>query len=204
MERRLDAIQKLWNSLLSLNEDLPGVVNYIDILTRDEYRARKYGRIGKRVFSDLDMENIEDLSAKHGQISGIPSAKAARDIDYSVEHVRPLVGEYIWSIFATYRVLVFRILFLLCKSKEDENVTVWYEDSYLRGILGRALDGSELEDFDGVRLGKFAWIQRSLEAKIILGMEKTMSGEVSGEQAIQQAMLIQERLDAGTWNTQLE
>ena len=170
MERRLEAIQRLWNGLLSLNEDLPGAIRYTDILTREEYAARKFGKIGQRVLADLDMDSIEELSAKHGQLSGDPGDRTHREINYSVERVRPLVGAYIWFVFSTYRTLVFRVLFLLYRAKEDDSVDLWYEDPYLRGYLGGVFDRDELEEFDGVRLGRFAWIQSKLEAKIILGM----------------------------------
>ena len=199
MERRLDAIQQLWNSLLSLNEDLPPVVGYIDLLTRDEYKKRDYRGSGRRLLSDLSMESIEDLSAKHGQVSGFPGGSNAGNIDYSIERVRPLAGEYMWSLFASYRLLALRVLFLVHESKEDKNVIVWYEDSYIREILAALLDQRETEEFDGLRLGKFSWIRDRLESKLLLAMQKTMSGEISGEQAIQQAMSIQEQLGLGAW-----
>lgn len=199
MERRLDAIQQLWNSLLSLNEDLPPVVDYIDLLTRDEYKQRDYRGSGRRLLSDLTMESIEDLSARHGQVSGSAGGLKDGKIDYSTERVRPLVGEYMWSLFASYRVLALRVLFLVHQSKEDKNVVVWYEDSNIREILAALLDQRETDEFDELTGRRFFWIRDRVRHKLVLAMQKTMSGETLGEQAIHHAMSIQEQVELGAW-----
>lgn len=204
MERRLDGIQQLWNSFLSLNQDLPAAVDYIDLLTRDEYRKRDFRGSGTRLLSNLSMESIDALSAKHGQVSGFLSGEKAGSTDYSVERVRPLVGEYMWTVFASYRLLAFRVLFLLHQSTEDKNVVVWYEDSHILEILTALLDQREMDEFDNLRFGHFFWMRNRLERKLLLSIQKTLSGETSGEQAIQQAMSIQEQLRPGTWQTPTE
>ena len=67
MERRLDATQKLWNDLLSLEVDIPGVVIYGDLLVRDEYRELKSRERGRQLLSEISLPNIERLAARHGQ-----------------------------------------------------------------------------------------------------------------------------------------
>ena len=109
-----------------------------------------------------------------------------------------------WTVFASYRLLAFRVLFLLHQSTEDKNVVVWYEDSHILEILTALLDQREMDEFDNLRFGHFFWMRNRLERKLLLSIQKTLSGETSGEQAIQQAMSIQEQLRPGTWQTPTE
>ena len=193
MERRLDALQELWNSLLSLNEDIPRVVKYFDHLTADEYeRARDRAR-GQELLSEFSFAHLEELSAKHGQISG-GADKTASEINYDVEKVRPLVGEYLWGLFSDYRLVVFRLLFLLHVLREGNGRGIWYEDSYAREVLSRILNAKEIEELDSVRLRKFQRFQELVDSKILLGIRKIVSGEASGEEAIEQGQLVAERM----------
>ena len=192
-ERRLDALQDLWNSLLSLNEDIPPIVRYFDNWTADEYAEAKGRSKGQKLLSDFSYAELETLSAKHGQVSG-GADRTASEINYDVERVRPLVGEYIWALFSDYRLLVFRLLFLLHRLAEGHGHGVWYKDDYARGVLSRILNAKEMEELDGLRLRKFQRLQELVDFKLLLGIQKIVSGEASGEEAIEQDQLIAERV----------
>ena len=110
------------------------------------------------------------------------------------------MGEHIWTIFSTYRLLVLRVLVVLHMSREKDDVAVWYEDSYTREILESVLEENEIEYFNGLRLQQFAWVRGILRAKMLSGLQKIVSGEAFGEEAIQQAKVIEERLTVRPWD----
>ena len=199
MQRRLDAMQDMWNSLLKLNEDIPSIIAYTDNLRTHEFRDIQSRPKGKKLLSEINLGLIEDLSAKHGQISGAAD-KTTTDIDYSVERVRPLVGEETWLTFSNYRLVLFRVLAILYMAKERNRDPVWYDDDYAKGILADLLDQHELEHLGKVQERKFLWIQGIVQKKMLVGFQRVVSGESSGEEAIQQANRIQKRVDRSPWD----
>ena len=175
MERKLQAIDTLWERVLQLRERLPPLLGFIDFLTVDDYKKNK----DHPMFIDLSERwSVEKISTL---------------VDSQTERVRPYVGEYTWAVFFSYQAVMLRIVFLLHAGHTDTEKLEWHKDTGTRQLLQAVLSTTELEEFDDTAFGKILWLQRRLESKILGAARQIISGKEFGAVALEQAKLIQER-----------
>ena len=177
MERKLNAVDRLWSCFLQIRGSLPSVLSFMDVMTVDNYKAAKDDPKFRTLTTDLKPEKLAELA---------PPA---------VEEVRPYVGEYLWAVFSSYQSILIRILTLLILARTDAEKIEWYKDSGTRHLIDAVLLPAEVQAFDQLQFGKLAWLQRWLEAKILTAAQKVISGEAFGDESLQQASLIQQRID---------
>ena len=195
MNRRLDAAETLWNDLLSFRSSLPPVFAYLDILTEDEFPEAMSRPRGQELFDALSKEEVRSLVASHGIAGDIE-----QEFDYSLERVRPYVGEYLWAIFLAYKNIMFRIWWSMASFKtEGGDHIFWYRDRYIRSFIESVLTPDELADFDQARFGKISELRFKLEQKIVDELRRMVSGETSGSDSLQQAMKYQKLAREGLW-----
>jgi hypothetical protein len=174
MERKLNAVDRLWGSVLQLRGGLPPVLTFMDVMTVDEYRGAKDHPTFRALTTDLTPEKLATLTVK------------------SIEEARPFVGEYMWAVFFSYQAIFLRILFLLHLGRTDAEKIEWHKDTGTRGLIQAVLLPNELKAFDQLQFGKVSWLQQRLEAKILAAAQKVISGEAFGAESLEQAMLIQQ------------
>lgn len=177
MERKLSAVDKLWEKIINLRGSLPPILSFIDVLTVDEYKGAK------------DHPNFQAMS---GELSPEIIASIVDNKDGPIESIRPYVGEYMWAVFFSYQAIMFRVLFLLHLGRDDAAKIEWHKDSGIRQLMEAVLTRKELEEFDSTKFGKITWIQRQLESKILSASSKVISGEEFGAESLKQARLIQQ------------
>lgn len=180
IERKLDSIERLWDEILRLKNECPAILGYIDLLTVEEC-TQMYSRQDARELASeySDKKIIEYLDVKNNH----------------VEKVRPYIGEYLWSLFFTYRQIMGRIPYLLYMGLKDANKAEWDKDSGVEQILNAVLSESELDEFEKKKITKLSWLQRKLEAKILMASKKIISGEEFGAESLKHAELILEQID---------
>jgi hypothetical protein len=177
IERKLNAVDRLWTFIVQFRSNLPGVLTFVDLLTVDEYRAAKEDPTFRELSSDLSPENLAKMSSS------------------SIEDVRPFVGEYLWAVFFSYRAILLRILFMLHLGRTDAEKIEWYKDDATRRLIKAVLTApGELQEFEQTQFGKVSWLQRRLESKILAAAQKVISGETFGTESLEQAQLIQQRI----------
>jgi hypothetical protein len=177
IERKLNAVDRLWNCVLQIRGSLPAVLTLMDVMTVDDYRRAKDDPKFRTLTTDLTAEKLKGVAPP------------------SVEEVRPCVGEYLWAVFSSYQSILIRILTLLLLARTDAEKIEWYKDSGTRHLIDAMLLPAELQAFDELRFGKFTWLQRWLEAQILAATQKVISGEAFGAESLEQARLIQQRID---------
>lgn len=175
MERKLTAIDKLWESTVALDKSLLPITAFITVITAEEYKTIN----SNLFFQDLTRELSKD------KIAGI-----AGGVDGMLEKVRPYVGEYLWTLFTVYQTIMLRILYLLCLGKEDASKLEWFKDTYIRQLMEVALPEKEMSEFDQIRLGHVSWLQNSLHAKMIAEMNKVISGEKLSTESLKESQRI--------------
>lgn len=178
MERKLNAVDRLWSHVVKLRTTLPPILTFIDILTIDEYRAAK------------DHPQFQALS---GDIS---DQKIVSFVDTFIEHIRPYVGEYIWALYFCYQAIFLRLLMLLHLGRDDASKLDWHKDDGIRQLMAAVLTPKEIEQFDQTRISKVSWLQRQLETKLLIATQNITSGEGFGAESLDQARLIQQRVAA--------
>jgi hypothetical protein len=177
--RKLDAIDVLWAGILSAREAIPPIMNFIDILTVDEY---------------VDAKNHPTFRSLTGELDQAKVMKIAMDAQGTLERVRPYVGEYIWALFATYQAVMMRTIFLIHLSKEDSAKLNWHQDSGVRQLISSAFGSKGLDEFDQVRIGKIGWLGVQFESLVLAAMEKLIAGKEFGEAAFQQAQAMENQI----------
>lgn len=181
IERRLDGLDTLWAAMLAARDNIPPVMSFIDILTVEEYRSQK------------DHPDFRKLA---GEVSPEKLAAMFKDNVGSRERIRPYVGEYLWALVSTYQALILRVALLLHWGQKDEEKLSWHKDSGIQQLLRSSLSPTEFSDFDGVKIGKVGWLQRLYEQKVLAAMQVVISGQVFGEEALQQAQRMEEKVQA--------
>lgn len=179
IERRLSALETLWEGVLETRKNVPAVMGFIDILTIDEYVSMKDHPHFKMLVGEISHEK---LGAMHTDNVG------------SRERVRPYVGEYTWALVSTYQAIILRIALLVQMGQDDEKKLNWHLDSGINQLLKSSLTDSELSEFESTKIGKVSWLQRNFETKILAAMQIVISGEQFGEEALRQAQRMEEKV----------
>lgn len=179
VSRKLDAIETLWEAVIEARKNVPAVMGFIDILTVDEYKSSKDHPHFKQLVGDL---SVEGLTAMYNDNVG------------SRERIRPYIGEYLWALLSTYQALITRVALLLHWGEKDEEKLNWHLDNGVRQLLATFLSENEVQAFDEVKIAKIAWLQRNLEKKILSSVALVVSGQKFGDEAIEQAQRMEDKV----------
>lgn len=177
--RKLDAVEALWKGALSARQNVPLVMGFIDILSVEDYMSMADNPDFKKLVGELSKEKISEMY---------------RDNSGSIERFRPYVGEYLWAIFSANQAFVTRVVLLMQMGAKDPDKLNWHLDGGIRQLLVAVLTSDELKDFDSIRVGKVGWVLERFEAKILKAMQKVISGEAFGDEALRQAQNIDSRV----------
>jgi hypothetical protein len=177
MERKLNGVDRLWGGVVKFRAGMPPELPLIDVMTVDEYRATKDHPSFQKLATGLSEDNLKTLSAG------------------SIEDVRPYVGEYMWAVFSCYQTLLIRISVLFHLATIDPEKIEWYKDAGNRNLLKAVLIPAELAEFDATTFGKISWLQKRLESKLLAAAQKVISGETLSKESLEQALVIQQRID---------
>lgn len=176
---RIQAVQTLWDKVLETRKIGEIPTFFFSILLVSEYNKEK------------SVELLNSLSFDNS-VGKIPQIKE------SVEKSRPFLGEYLWSLFVIYTILVGRVSFLLIEGKEKKDIKPWFEDKHIQSILKEIFDEKEINSIfqkptDSLRsLGSFGETTKLLEQKILFEMLKIISGELAAENDFSNAKKFQE------------
>lgn len=179
IERKLAAIETLWGSVLAARENVPAVMGFIDILTVDEYKASKDHPQFKKLIGDVSPQKLEAMY---------------KDNVGSKERIRPYVGEYLWALLSTYQSLILRTALLLQWGQNDTEKLNWHRDGGTQQLLKASLNDNEIAAFEKVTIGKIGWLQGTYERKILAAMQVVISGEHFAEEALAQALRMEEKV----------
>ncbi|MDE0713582.1 MAG: hypothetical protein OXI10_01755 [Gammaproteobacteria bacterium] len=165
MDRKLDAVDQLWSEVLKIRAILPPKILLIDIFGENEtsrYEELRNSNEGSRL---LDAWSLHDYKEKMNSLSS------------TVDDIRPYTGEYLWAIFHGYRIIHMRLSVMLQFDEDGTSAVHWYKDELNTGIITAILDNEELGKFNHLEFGKYSWLQRTLEQKILAQIQKIVSGE---------------------------
>lgn len=107
---------------------------------------------------------------------------------------------YLWSLYGTYRAVLFRMIYLVSEASQNPARIHWYSDKLVRDHIGAGLGEDALKDFDGLRFGRVSWVRTSFSKAILDAMDIVVAGRDVGEAALHQAERM-EKLLAAPGNT---
>ena len=173
MERKLLAIDKLWQTLIDFRENLPMTLNVIDILLEEEYEK-------------ILLKNNPTYMINQNYIK----------IFKNIDDVRPYIGELMWFLFSSYRTVFIRISFLIKSAQDgDYNKIYWKRDSALIAVIDAFLTKEEMQKFGNLKISNIEFLKKKLESKIISEMHKVISGKDLVNDSTNQIFIIQKRLN---------
>ncbi len=182
-ERRLAGIDRLWGSVVHLHRKLPVVLTLLDVVTEKDLDSLKDNADFNQLAAPLTEANYVALVSSIASDDGEP-----------VELERPYVGEYMWAIYSSNQAILLRAALLLRKALEDPSKLHWHSEPATRGLITSVLSPEELRDFDRLEFGKISWLRQNLEWKLLSAARNMISGKQFGNETLEQARLIQQRV----------
>lgn len=173
LEKRLSAIESTWKSINYLRSNTFDALNKLDIILPSEFQTFLTNANMRRALDDLSMERIDSLMDN----------EQTREVDA----IRPFIGEYIYSLYYAYRALTGRVAYILLKGREAGRISPWYDDAAVRQLISVFMTGEEVNQFNAVECGKFGWMRCLIDQKMLSQMSRIVSGEESGNLALEQA-----------------
>ncbi|HIF9079415.1 TPA: hypothetical protein ACX6NP_000255 [Photobacterium damselae] len=162
-ERTLNAIESLWGGILAIRELKPSILTFVDVLVEKEFGTD---------FGTHNNKNVVDI--KESDIVALFSEELNRQSSN-----RLYAGEYLWSLFASYRQLVGRISYVIKSDRENKNVPIWWEDKLCKNLISSFCSKDELDEFNGLKFHRIAWILNLIEHKYLQAANKIITGEAS-------------------------
>ena len=174
-ERRANAVDALWREVLRIRNESPAAVGMLDILLPSEY------------------QNFVTNDRFRPLVPEIEEAVATL-LDPEIEHVRPFLGEHVFTLFFIYRAVHGRICFLLERGVKAGKVTPWFDDAGVHQLLLTILTESEIQAFTELTRGRVRWMRSLIEGKILEQLRRVVAGAESSSEGLEQAWRVQETM----------
>lgn len=165
-EKRLIAIEKLWECIsLSTFYSVFLPNEYLIILEKEDYRylLNKY--------SDDEIHKFPLV------------------ID-DIESQRPYLGEYMWGLFFAYRAFMLRMAVLFNHGVKKNNIPEWKYDVHLINLLKTSIGRGGFQKLDKNIPINILFAIGFFEQKILIEMNKNITGETASESNLHQAQRI--------------
>ena len=171
-EWRVRAADELWRHVVRIGKEAYLALTLLDLLRPDQYDT---------------IANSEDISGVVPPLSGSSLLKG--DV---IDHVRPVVGERLYSLCFFYRVIFGRIWFLLERDIGEGHVSPWFNDTEILQHLAEVLTKDEMNQFYSWS-GLHLWRTRHLlESKILNDIRRIIAGTHTVDEGLTQAKSILE------------
>jgi hypothetical protein len=170
-ERRLKAVDVLWQAMFHGREVAQRALGFYEILTRDEIKHASSDPRISRLIRPIDDKAMSDFNRRHTE----------------ADQLRPYVDDVMWSYFYAHHFFFGRALALVKMGFEAGQMVHWYDDSGIWQILSRALTSQEQELVKKMTVGGLTKVASLLEWKFIQAAQETISGRATSRAALEQA-----------------
>lgn len=176
-QRKLDAIETLWKGVMAITNNCPAAMTLLDVALVSEHAAMVKTPTFPNLLKGVELKAMPEVL---GRMFG------------EHETARPYVGEYLWSVFKVYQTVVLRSCLLASQWEEDLKKLDWASDEMIRNLLRATLGEADFTTFERLSYSRFGWVQTKFTEKILQGINKVISGESFGVEALRQAELLEE------------
>lgn len=174
-ERRLKAIEIIWEVILEIRKYISPVKLFYTILLPTEYNSIFDNRTFMFGFESLSEDKLVDITNSCYE---------------KVEQYRPFLGEELWSLFYIYQIFLSRVTHKLINGIKNQHIEAWYNDNATMQLLKTVLTEKELLSYEYKGLYGFNNIIYLLESKILHIINKQISGELASEEGFSKAQKI--------------
>ncbi len=156
--RIIDAMEKLWNSILEIRKFTSQFTFFQRVLLPQEY---------DRVFSEKGGKTVPQMTRREFYLK-------TYQLSSGVESLRPLVGETIWYWYDTYEKFALRQAVKIQEGLENGKLYAWNRDAdgqpdnFVHELLGAVFTKEELAQIDSFEEpGVTAKVMRTIELKTL-------------------------------------
>lgn len=170
VERRLGAIEALWEEVCDRSRTNHPIFLFADILTRQELAGKKPAGFAKLV-------------------DGLTEADLAQRVQKpQFEKHRLYCGDSLWAIYYVATWLPGRILaFYLMQSKGRESSPAWMDDPPIHEVVSQVLEPHEMKEFLDRKISCLTWLQALLQRKFLKIATDLISGKATALLGVEDA-----------------
>ena len=182
-ERRLKAIQVLWDNILSIRESVSSYVFFYDILLPSEYED-SYSSIPDKMIPETTQDDFSRNSASKTT---------------NIEKHRPFLGERLWFYFFIFRAFSYRIELKFIEGRDKKQIYSWKKgfdgepDRFL-DVLNQVLTEEQLDQALKARTGSPRMVMNFIEQKILVEMNDIISGTSAAQFSLSEGLKLAETL----------
>ena len=166
-QRRIQAVENVWAGTLEVKQKRHAVIGMIDL------------------FTPRQVQDLVDLGAFQPLTETVDVDTASRLLlDNKVEPERPFIGEKCYSLYYCYRGISSQAAFIIKAGVDAGEMSPWFYNDDIRSLLLATMDSDEIQKFDTLTSGKMRWYTDLIEQKILVEMNKVISGEMSTNEGI--------------------
>lgn len=184
LERRIKAIEVLWQSIQEIRHTTPPYIYIADMIGYDK------AKFGPNLHSYFKNAKLIEVLA--------PGLKMTEQVLKS----RPFLGDRLFALFQATQAVIGRATSTTISSYQKNAIRLWYEEPETLELLSTVLSTDELHIFQSRNQLKLDWLIRQLEAKIIQEIQDELSGKIAAEESLTRARLILEAASKAKPETQ--
>ena len=168
-EKRLAAIQRLWDAMIEINVGAHPAVGLTNLAIDTEmYQV---------ICAKADIPDLVTMGRQYVE----------SDRDHEAEKGRLLSGEYLYALFYTYRAFIGSIALKLSIDRQKADYQPWWEYDHVLSLLKPALDEEEWKEFQALTIKRYSWVVSKLEGKFLKASEDILEGSRAATYASEQA-----------------
>lgn len=186
VERRIEAVELLWKSVLQIPKVADPIYLCFIILADDEIENKKFSEKILRVLDAYDMND---------------HLKEIADTDERLNEARPFIGEKLFYLFSVYRTTILRSTDLLARHRQSDKIVVWHKDVGIRTILGTLYSEDDIKQIVDRKVSTLHMMRGRMETDILHEMSEIMRGSTSITEGIENYEKLRAELEK--LNTQL-
>jgi len=180
--KKIEAVDAVWVGIIQSRAAFPSQISITDILTNEELQS---------FYTDPRMHKY---SAEIEKVDEFSFFNAGLD---AVQLMRPHLGEYIWALYATYRSILGRSIFLIKRGREQSEKLAWFEDQNILRLVHSAFGAVLLGEFKSLNGGRYQWLHSQFDALLFKAIDTLLTGKSFGEAALKQAQEMERQISAG-------
>ena len=173
-ERRIRAAERLWKEFNRIQTELGGIATLMDLYHPSEYQGFSTNPSIRKYIENFDMTQF--LTSSN-----------------DLRKVRPYVGESLYAIVFSYRIILGRIVVLIQQGLKAEHIPIWYEDKQILDVLRAILATEDMGQFTDLRFGEHVvWINQLYDHQVLEGLREIIAGTQSVNEGLDQAKKVLE------------
>jgi hypothetical protein len=178
IERKIKAIEVMWDVMKKMQMLVGRAISFYDIFLPHEYDTK------------IAQDMVIDLKLNKTKIS-----EDILTLQKDVEKHRPFLGELLWNLFLAYDLFLGRLFILITENKsftrtKDGKTLPWFEDQFISNLLNPLLPKDRpnkiMKGAQEIYPYMASWALSILEQKILLDVDRTISGKAMSDEALSQ------------------